>query len=414
MNLFIIKIFIILLSLAIVIPVQCAGNKCGEILLLDGSEQVIGYGLDSTNHWWAVTQPFTSQMRLWVDGKKTEVFQEVKKPVFSPDGLTWTTFGLAQNGIWNVIYPDSVIPIIATEPRDVFFGRTGEAAIVYAQGDMEMLRWKGKELTLIQRVGNIAIDCYGMNYAYVSRRAGGRTIISARGESPLYEDINLFGIWHDGRPIYAAANGSQWRVYIGDEPQSRIYDNITNCVLNQFCNVAAFVGRQGSSYTATLLNHEYYEPVESKAYLSIDNLTLHPLSPVFAFRGLNQQQIPKIIFSSTEYAAARESSRPIFSYNGEELSFLNTDVDVGVNINGKRYVIQRGLDLNIPYSLKPNSRTISFSTGVAMVMLDIEKNLSYAGMMVEETSPPRYNRFNGYYEAIGRMNQRLYLMYCKP
>lgn len=408
------RLFIALLFTFITQAELLAGNKCGELLLLDGSEQVIGYGLDSTNHWWAVTQPFTSQMRLWVDGKKTEVYQEIKKPIFSPDGTAWATFGLGQNGVWHIIYPDSVIPIIATEPQGIFYGRNGEPAIVYSQGDMEMIRWKGKEVPLIQRSGSIIIDCNGVNYAYVSRRSGGKTIISARGESPLYEDINLFGIWHDGKPIYAAANGNQWRVYIGDEPQSRIFDNITDCTINQFCNVAAFVGKQGTSFTATLLNHEYYEPVESKAYLSIESLTLHPTLPVFAFKGLNQQQIPKVIFSSTEYAAARESSRPVFSYNGDELAFLNMDVDVGVNINGKRYVIQRGLDLNIPYSLKPSSKTISFSTGVAMVMLDIEKNLSYAGIMVEETSPPRYNRFNGYYESIGRMNQRLYLMYCKP
>lgn len=392
-----------------------AQNKCGEIQLLDGSETIAAYGLDTTNHWWAVTQPFSNQMRLWVDGKKSEVYQEVKKPIFSPDGTIWASFGLNQNGVWQILYPDSTIPIVCTEPKGIYFGRNGsQPAVVYAQGDMEMLRWKGKEVSLIQRSGDIKIDCYGENYAYVSKRSGGKVIVYSRGETTLFDDIILFGIWHDGNPIYAASNSNQWRVYIGSEPQSRIFDAITDYALNQFCSIAAFVGKQGTSYTAMLINSEYYEPIESKAYLSIDNLQLHPFSPVFAFRALNQMQIPKIVFSSTEYAAARESSKPQFSYNGEELTFLNTDVDMGVNINGKRFVIQRAIDLGVQYCVKPNSRTICFSTGVAMVMLDVEKNKSYAGLMVQETGGSRYNRFNGYYEALGRINQRLYLMYCKP
>lgn len=98
-----------------------------------------------------MTQPFSNQTRLWVDGVKTDVYQELKTPNFSPDGESWATFGLNVNGVWNIVYKDSVIPIIATEPRGVYYGRNGNPAIVYAQGTMEMMRWKGQEIALLQK-----------------------------------------------------------------------------------------------------------------------------------------------------------------------------------------------------------------------------------------------------------------------
>jgi hypothetical protein len=394
-------------------PVE-ASNKCGETLILDGSEPVVSFGVDTTRHWWALTQPFSNQTRLWVDGAKTDVYQELKTPNFSPDGESWATFGLNVNGVWNIVYKDSVIPIIATEPRGVYYGRNGNPAIVYAQGTMEMMRWKGQEIALLQRSGPIVVDCYGNSYMYVSQRSGGKVIVTSQGDTPLYDDVKIIGIWNDGRPLYVAANGLQWRVYLGNEPQSRYYDMISQFAINQECTIAAFVGKQGQTSTAVLLNDEYYEPIESQSYLSIENLTLHPLAPVYAFNAINQQQIPKIVFSSTEYAAGKETSKPMFTYNGEELLFLTFDTDFGISINGKRYVIQRGMDLTNPYCVKPYSKTMCFSSGVAMVMLNLEKNTAFAGLMVDQTSTPRYNRFNGRYESIGRINNRLYLMHCTP
>jgi len=47
-----------------------------------------------------------------------------------------------------------------------------------------------------------------------------------------------------------------------------------------------------------------------------------------------------------------------------------------------------------------------------MAVREIEFNRLYAGMMVDELIPPRYNWRKQRYESLGKINQKLYLLTC--
>jgi hypothetical protein len=57
--------------------------------------------------------------------------------------------------------------------------------------------------------------------------------------------------------------------------------------------------------------------------------------------------------------------------------------------------------------------TFAYSTGSTMVVRYLEDGDMRAGMMVNETIEPRYNRFEDRYETLGSTNNRLYLLTCK-
>ena len=119
-----------------------------------------------------------------------------------------------------------------------------------------------------------------------------------------------------------------------------------------------------------------------------------------------------VVLNSVEYSGGEYSSKPIFTYDGSELYFLGCNNDCFLNVNGRNYPILNDLTLNASYAKKPNSETLAYSTSTSLVVRDLQFSTLYAGKMVDEVSEPIYNWKLSRYEALGKINDRLYLMYC--
>ncbi|MFM7774332.1 MAG: hypothetical protein ACKO9V_05730, partial [Candidatus Kapaibacterium sp.] len=68
--------------------------------------------------------------------------------------------------------------------------------------------------------------------------------------------------------------------------------------------------------------------------------------------------------------------------------------------------------LDVTFVREPGSSTYAMSTLTSLVVRELERKDIAVGTMCEETSKPRYNRKTRRYEALGRINQRLYLLNC--
>lgn len=389
-----------------------AADRCNDALLLTGDEPVLRYGLDTTYHWWAITQPYSSRFRLIVDGEKSDVYQEIRLPVFSPDGNDWAAFALNNSGQWTLLHGESVIPVNCSAAGDIYFGQSGAMIYTYEQGANELFVFNTKEYRTVARTSPIFISCDGYRFAYSAARGSGEVLVSNEGESELFDDLQPVGIWADGKPVFVAQYGTQWRLYKGAEPQSRSFDRITSAVMNNECTAVAIIGTSGSGSLAQLYSDDYYEPLESRVYEAVTDLVIHPTKPMYACIAQFNRTL-SVVFNGVEYDAGRDCGKPFFTYNGAELVFAGVDREYFITVNGKRFIQQAALDFSRKYAVKPGSATFAFGSSAGLVVRDLQKNMAYSGTMVDETTQPRYNWRTERYEALGRINQRLFLLACE-
>ena len=94
--------------------------------------------------------------------------------------------------------------------------------------------------------------------------------------------------------------------------------------------------------------------------------------------------------------------------------FIGCDIDCFVSVNGKRYDVSNSVDVSQNIVIAPGTETIAYTTSSSLVVKSLtSKNLN-AGMMVDSITKPRYNWRSQKYEALGMINNKLYLLTCRP
>ncbi|MBI3259413.1 MAG: hypothetical protein HYZ54_08085 [Ignavibacteriae bacterium] len=398
---------------SIISPVKSlSADKCSDRLLLDGADSVMVYGMDTTNHWWAITKPFTGKYRLFVDGKQTaNVYEQFRPPVFSPDGEHWAAYGYRTTG-WEVITDDTVIYTNASSVGDIVFGQSSAMAYSFFDGDIETIVLGNKRYFAQDRRSKIYISNDGSVVSYVCSRLGVEFLRTNGQDETQFDEIKLAGIWNDNQPFYTGKQGVLWKIYKGSDEMSSGYESITEMVLNpQGTNGAAICNGQQSAQVF-LYSDEYYEPLESKRYDRVEQLVLHPTLPMVGFKGV-VNNVANIVLNRTEYDAGKEAGAPFFTYDGSEFIYFGFDVDFFISVNGKKYVQESNLSLSQLFAVMPGNKTFAYSTNSAMVVHEMEKNFSYSGRMFDQAIAPRYNRRTERYETLALIGTRLIMLACK-
>ncbi|MBI5325076.1 MAG: hypothetical protein HZB41_07380 [Ignavibacteriae bacterium] len=388
-------------------------DKCKDYLAYSSPESITSFGIDTTGHWWAVASNTSSNNRLVIDGKEIGVFREIKSLVFSNDGNRWGGF-VKDNVRWYVVTNDTLIEIPTSDAGELEFSPDSKALVYsYFEGENEVIVMPNRKINVINRIGKFFPGFAGNTISFLGVR-GEDTVININGtESQPYQSVIPMGYWLDGQMVYSAKNGGVWEVYKNFNTISESYSEITEAKINVYGTVAAIIARQLSgNYLCAIFSDEYYDPLISKPYDYANALVLHPSLPLAAFRatiGTNNF----VALSNTDYHGGQTMGFPYFTYDGSEMYFFGCDIDCFATINGKKYTINMQVDLMNYYPMKPDSRTIAYSTSTSMVVKDLEKDMLYSGMMVDQVSPPIYNWRNKRYEALGLINQRLYLLTCE-
>ncbi len=402
-----------LLFFIFIIPATSQSQTGADRMLLDGSENLVQFNLDSTGNWWAVTQPFTTQFRAIINGQESAAYVELTGLKFSSNGIKWAFFGKDNIG-WNVVSADTSIRITADSVVEILYSTTNsELVYSYINANQEYLVIRDKIIDVYSKFGSFYISQNGAKYAYISKR-GSSFVININGkESSTFDDIKPMGYWHNGDFKYAARSGSNWQIYKNFDPITEMYPNITEVVMNHLGTVAAAIVQNTSDYYQTILfSDEYYDILYSGKYDNMSNLVIHPYEPMIACNAeLNNAFF--VLLNSTEYTAEESSSKPSFTHDGSELYFLTCKINCYVSINGKKYKIFNQLDTQSPFTKKPNSLTISYATNSTLVVQNIEGSEMFGSLLIDYSTAPIYNWRTGYYESLASINNRLYLLATK-
>lgn len=411
----IITIFFILTSLIIADKLQSQDRLCYDYILLDGYEPLEVYGMDSTSNWWAITAPFSNRKRLIVNGEESDSYNQIQFPVFSYDGTKWAAF-VENNGTWEIITESGKLDVMATDPGElVYSGISNDLIYSYFEASLEYIVTKNRTFQVMNRTGKLYPDLYGNKVAFMGYQ-GRQLILNVNGKQYLnYEDVMPIGFWTDGSFMYAAQVGNGWEVYRGDEVISEQFLTISDTKINRFGTVAAIAGMtMGRLSVAVLFADNYYEEQYSDYFDSISGLALHPDAPMMAFAA-TKYMANYIVLNSARYDGGEFMGIPRFSYDGSELYYIGCDaIDCFININGKRLPIYQQFGLDENFAVAPGTETMAYSTNANLIVRNISTKMLHAGMMTDEMGPPRYNWREERYEALGAINNRLFLLTCYP
>lgn len=388
-------------------------DKCYDIQLLDGGEDLVDFGFDTTYNWWAKTQSFTNRKKIYINEFESENYLDISTPQFSPDGEKWAFFGKDMGG-WNLVTNEEEIQIHADRSGTILFGSDSKKILYsYYRGDVENIVSVKDTIQMRFRNGNLFINNDGTKFAFVESRGGIKTIFNDGEISESYQDIKPIGYWYDDRFAFAAFDGANWKIMIGDQEASGVYQMITEMKINLTGDFLAFIGVMPFGRSeAVLITDQMSRPLTGKNYVQVSGLAIHPHEPMMAYNALDQLNNQIVVFNSVEYSGGRENSVPYFSYDGREMYFIACTIDCNLIVNGQKITAPNGIFLDGNYARKPKSNTIAYASSTSLVVRDLETQVLFAGKMMDFTGPVRYNWRVNEYEALAVINNRLYLQAC--
>jgi hypothetical protein len=387
---------------------------CRDYRIYDGAEPIINFGMDTTFNWWAITNPTNERYRLIINGEESGLFSNIKIPVFSYDGFSWATFAIDQ-GVTTLITRDTSIFIFAADPGEILFSSiTNQLVYTYFKGSIEYAVMPNRTIEMMNKEGKFFINQNCTRFAYVAKRGLSYSININGRESTIYEKIIPVGFDVENKFIYAAFLGNGWQIYADNKNISDIFPDIYEAVINREGTCYAFAVRSFSTRQQVMLfSHDYYEPLISQQYESVGNIVLHPYLALVGYSA-SFQNIRYVAMNSAEYFGGIRPGPPKFTFDGEDFYFISCDLDCFMSLNGRRYNIKINLEPGDGVAVAPKSKTFAYTTGSSMMVYFVETSALHAGMMVDNISPPRYNRFDKRYESLGVIGSRLYLLTCTP
>lgn len=408
------KLLIMIFAFFAALQMASAIDKMEE-MVLDGSVPLITFGIDSTRNWWAITEPFANQVRVWINGEESKSFDEVKKLVFSPSGERYAYFA-KHNGSWSVVNETETVPIGATEIGDIVFSRESENLVYsYKEANQEYIVINGNRVPVINKVDNsLFVNRRGNKYAYVSKNGSSYSININGRETQLFDTVKAVGFMNDDKFIYAAQIGNLWEIYSDDNTLTESYSYISEADINPAGNTAAFIAKLSNNYYITVtINNDYIEPLYSQQYDEITDLVIHPTDALVACNAmLNNGYF--VLLNTTEYSAEEACDKPKFTYDGSELIYMTCRLNCYIGINGKRHKISGFVSPDIDFVKKPGDMSISYAGPNSILMQDIEGSDLYASIIIDRIATPIYNWKTNYYETVASIGNRLYLIGLRP
>lgn len=389
--------------------------QCDEELLLDGSEPIEVFDQDSTGHWWAVTTPFEDLRSLWVDGVKHGPYRMVDRPVFAPDGSSWSTA---------VIAADRTIRLLDEQGEHGVEG-TGISQITYAFAGgrpwMVVHDVTRSTITNGERgydatglVGRFMLDPMGMVCWYVVRRGNAVALVRNGNDVLQADEIRVGGVWADGRPVMAVRYGLQWEVRLGDTEMATNLSAVQDLSVNQPGTVfACIAARQDAQIRAMMYTDSYVEPWYGPALESVMGLRLNPWEPLVAYRG-SQRGVISMYYNAAAYPAGLTHGPVAFSHDGAMMVFLGRDDVEFITVDGKRYVVANRVQTTTPVVIDPRSTTIAFSSPTNMIVWRPETDKVTFGRMCDSMGPTTFDRRERRFVALGTFGQRLFRISCRP
>ncbi len=384
-----------------------------DLMVLDNTEPIVRYGLDSTGSWWAVTQPFNQLINVYINGRRYGPFSSAITPKFSADGSTWT-FAFVRDLQAYVRTPRGEQPITAESVVGVSYAPLNPVPWVeYNLSDARMITDGTRTYTTTNAIGFAQFNPTGTVVWHTARRGSQVALVRNGIDNFVYDEILLTGVWSDARPVFAARIGSSWTVFVGEQEIEANLQRVLDLTVNAFGTVLAFNGARSGSPANSYMYTDEYRNAWSGPNLDVANdLVLSPCCDLIAVTGIMQGGARVVMFNSANYPAGAQSSIPSFSYDGAHMAFVGNDGEGFVSMDGKRNTVKGGgIATSSRVAVSPTGRSVAWASGSTLVVYDIVGERMGLGKMCDTMGTNViFNRRTSEYQALGVFGGRLFLL----
>lgn len=382
-------------------------------MLLDNTETVVRYGLDSTGSWWAVTQPYEQFVNMYINGKRYGPYTSTTDPAFATDGSTWT-FAAIRDLRAYVCTPAGERAIDAEEIVGVGFASQSPVPWVeYTISDVRTTTNGTQTYTTNDAIGPAMFDPAGLVVWHKARRGTQIALVGNGVDEHVYDDIIMAGVWSDGRPVFAATGGTTWSVFIGEQELVPNLQSVSDLKVNSFGTVLAFnASRSSAPINSYMYTDDYRNPWTGPNLDVANALVLSPCCDLVAVLGKVQGGSSSVIFNSASYPAGTQSSLPAFSFDGAHMAFLGNDGEGFVSMDGRRSIVKGGGSAaSTSVAVAPTGRSVAWVSASTLVVYDILGEGLGMGKMCDSMGRDAiFNRSKNIYQALGVFGGRLFLL----
>ena len=403
-----------MVALVVVIIVARASSigQCTDELILDNTAELVRFGIDSTDHWWAITRPFADRYEVVIDGEVVGSYEQVQQPIFSFDGTTWAfraataqrSFIATNGGVrqFATIIDTIVLP---SQSTDLWY--------VERNGTDWLLTNGSSQYRSIYSIKNVCLHPHGLIAAWIEKLPEGVLLMRNGTEIARGEDLILGGVMMSGECLYAVRSGGRWDIKVGETTIAEGLSKVAALQTNPLGDVAAWIAYSFSAPPRVqMYSPEFIEPWSSLPLDSVsETLVLSPFSALVAYHAIINRS-RSVGFNGAAYPRGTQAGRPIFSHDGQTMAYASYQDENYVVVNGKRHRIDARVPLNSPLTINSMGTKAAWTSTTTLVSVDLEFETLTMGKMCDAVSDPIYDRERRTFRAIGVITGRLYLLEC--
>ncbi|MCO6467008.1 MAG: hypothetical protein J5I53_10370 [Bradyrhizobiaceae bacterium] len=390
----------------------CLHATCTDELLLAAKGTLVKYDIDTTGHWWAITQPFERYQQLVVDGEDYGTWDSVEVPVFAYDGSRWAA-RVVRSGEYAIVTETDTLR--RTKPvSGVRFAAQGtQLWWIEHEGNVSTITDGDRTYTTTYPIESIHLDPMGVAVAWVERRPELSVLMRNGAEIARAQQLTLYGVWNDLQCLYSTSTANQTTLFVGETELASDIKRMFKVTVNPMATVVAWQSADAIGQVRTYLYTDTYaQPWEGPVVDSPDQqLALSPFDALVAYRTIRHGA--KLVgYNSAMYPGGQQTSPPVFSHDGAVMVYCSKDNGDYVVVNGKRLVVKAGVPTTDLVAVNPSGTSVAWCSGTTLVTVDLEFSRMQMGMMCDTMGRAIYDWRTGTFKALGVMSGRLYLLTC--
>ncbi len=385
---------------------------CTDSLVLDNVASLVAFDVDTTGHWWSITQPYAGFQQLVIDGKDFGTWDTVHPPVFAFDGSTWAARAV-RSGESAIITPDGTRRSPVTIEGIAFPPQHSVLWWVEFDGVNRKVTNGERSYVTGYPANHLRFDPQGLAVSWIEFRPGQHILMQNGREVARGDNLALAGVWADGRCLYIRTLGLTSNVLLGEEELTGAVRSVTALRINPLGSVATWQATDGSGQVRTYIyTDEYNAPWEGPVVAQADpHLTLSPFDPLVAYRTVFQGG-RVVAFNAAMYPHGSVAGRPTFSHDGAIMAYTSKDNGDFVVLNGKRFLVNAGVPIEDDIAVSPTGRSVAWRSGTTLVVVNVDPNTLQMGRMCDAVGRVIYDRRTKSYVALGVVTGRLFMLRC--
>jgi hypothetical protein len=389
-------------------------QECRDQMILAAHERVMTAGIDTTGHWYAISQPFESMVGLIIDGRPYGPYESALPPRFSHDGGAFVA-GVKTLGQWSVLTSIDTIALSGDVLYDVRFSALSDVPWWHhANGQDHRLSTRGKTYTCSRSPQMLSLDPSGTVAAWVESTSAGDLLMRNGQEIARGEQLLIAGVWSDGSVVYAVRFGSVWSVFVGTREIVRSLLSVGEFQTNLAGTSCGFHAADATGlarmyvYTADM-----QEPWMSQPCENISGFVLAPWEPLAAAI-ITRNGNRSVSFQGTEYPAGQQTGPIGFTPDGSTMMYAGFDGEHFITLNGKQNRVKGAVNLRVPLSIDQTGTSAAWASSTTLAKANLEYQVLRLGKMCDSMLSVVYNRRKNVFQGLGYMGRHLFLLECKP